>query len=148
MKLNLLLILAIIASSLFNFTSSDSPENWIIMPPDPIFRIIENYKIHQQVVDAGAIPVTGLYWGIDVDAANEFLMFALVMILIGRELIKKPVSKYFTFGFFTVFAFSFAIMLMIGGWTLGTFGTWLFLISVCGLLVLQHLESKKLLSSR
>jgi hypothetical protein len=143
MKFNLLLILGIIASSLFNFTSIDSPESWIIMPPAPIMRIIENYKMHQQVVADGAIPASGLYWGIDVDAANEFLMFMLVVILICRELIKKPVSKYFTFGFFAVFALSFLLMLTIGGWTLGAFGTWLFMISVCGLLVWQYLESKR-----
>lgn len=143
MKINLLLILGIIVSSLCNFTASDSSESWIIMPPAPIMRIVENYKMHQQVIKDGAILADGLYWGIDVDAANELLMFVLVIVLIARELFKKPVSRFFTFVFFAVFALSFILKLSIGRWSLGVFGTWIFLISVCGILVWQYMEAKK-----
>jgi hypothetical protein len=147
MKINLLLILGIIASSLFNFTSSEAPESWIIMPPGTVMRIIENFNSHHQTIRDGGLSSSGSTYGIDVDALNELLMFILVIILIFRELIRKPVSKYFTFGFFAVFALSFLLMLTIGGWTLGTFGTWLFMVSVCGLLFWQHLESKNYFQS-
>ena len=147
MRTNFLLILGIIFSSIFNFTANESPESWIIMPPAPIFRFIENCKLHRQAADAGAISWSEYSHGIDVDAANEFLMFVLVMILIGRELFKKPVSKYFTFVFLAIFLLSFIHKLSRGGWSLGVCGTWLFLISIFGLLAWQYVQAKKSNSS-
>jgi hypothetical protein len=138
MKINLLLIIGIISSSLFDFTASESHESWIIMPPATVMQIINAFVCHHEVIKEGGIPYYESTHGIDVASVNDLLMFIFVVLIIVRELFVSPASKYFTFVFSAVFALSFVLMLSIGEWSLGVFGTWLFLFSVGGLLVWQY----------
>lgn len=141
MRTNLILIIGIIASSLFNFTANESQESWVIMPPATIMRIIENFESHRQAIIDGGISWSESTHGIDVAAVNELLMFSLVIILIGREMVKKPVGKSFTISYFLIFLLSFSLKLYMNNWSWKSFGVWIFFLFVSGLLVWQHMES-------